>query len=224
MRYQFEPDHHGVTNDQLIDDLRHVSQCAPTGTKITQAYYNRCGKYAACTYVRRFGGWLSALTAAGIEATRRYRISDEELFQNLERLWEQLGRQPYISECAPPLSQFGPDPYKRRFGTWQKALRAFAELADSGAVEIEPCSAVSVAQGISRRTPRQPSWRLRFLVMRRDNFKCVKCGRSPSTNAGLILHLDHIIPWSKGGETVESNLQTLCDKCNIGKGDLGDST
>jgi 5-methylcytosine-specific restriction endonuclease McrA len=31
------------------------------------------------------------------------------------------------------------------------------------------------------------------------------------------LHVDHIKPWSLGGETVAENLQTLCDQCNAGK-------
>lgn len=25
---------------------------------------------------------------------------------------------------------------------------------------------------------------------------------------------DHIIPWSQGGRTIDSNLQMLCQKCN----------
>jgi 5-methylcytosine-specific restriction endonuclease McrA len=33
------------------------------------------------------------------------------------------------------------------------------------------------------------------------------------------LHVDHIYPWAKGGETVVENLQTLCMTCNIGKSD-----
>jgi 5-methylcytosine-specific restriction endonuclease McrA len=37
---------------------------------------------------------------------------------------------------------------------------------------------------------------------------------------GVVLHVDHIIPWSKGGQTVDENLQTLCDRCNLGKSDF----
>ncbi|MEW6748894.1 MAG: HNH endonuclease [Candidatus Micrarchaeota archaeon] len=53
--------------------------------------------------------------------------------------------------------------------------------------------------------------------MKRDNFKCKKCGRSPATDQSVILHVDHIKPYSKGGETTIENLETLCSVCNIGK-------
>jgi len=35
---------------------------------------------------------------------------------------------------------------------------------------------------------------------------------------GLTLHIDHIIPVSKGGTNEEANLVTACDQCNLGKG------
>jgi len=37
---------------------------------------------------------------------------------------------------------------------------------------------------------------------------------------GVCLHVDHVKPWGKGGETVLENLQILCDVCNIGKSDV----
>ena len=61
--------------------------------------------------------------------------------------------------------------------------------------------------------------KLRYQVLKRDNFKCCACGASPAKDPSVELHIDHIIPWSKGGETVFENLQTLCSKCNIGKSD-----
>ena len=67
---------------------------------------------------------------------------------------------------------------------------------------------------------RDPSTRLRFEVLYRDKFTCRFCGASPTKDPAVTLHVDHIIPWSKGGETTLDNLQTLCAKCNLGKSDL----
>ena len=58
---------------------------------------------------------------------------------------------------------------------------------------------------------------LRYDIMNRDHFRCVICGASAQD--GAKLHVDHIVPIAKGGKSIPSNLRTLCDKCNIGKGD-----
>ena len=70
------------------------------------------------------------------------------------------------------------------------------------------------------KTQREPNLRLRFKVLARDHFKCCSCGASPAKDSSVELHVDHIVPWSKGGETVLENLRTLCSKCNLGKSDL----
>ena len=49
-------------------------------------------------------------------------------------------------------------------------------------------------------------------IFKRDNYKCVECGSIEN------ICLDHIIPFSIGGKTEASNLQTLCKSCNIKKG------
>ena len=71
----------------------------------------------------------------------------------------------------------------------------------------------------SKQTSRAISDKLRYKVLKRDNFKCCACGASPAKDPSVELHIDHITPWSKGGETILENLQTLCSKCNIGKSD-----
>lgn len=53
---------------------------------------------------------------------------------------------------------------------------------------------------------------LRKQIMVRDNYTCQKCGKYMPDEVGL--HIDHIIPVSKGGKTVSSNLQVLCSRCN----------
>lgn len=59
--------------------------------------------------------------------------------------------------------------------------------------------------------------KLREFIKTRDNFTCCNCGISTHTEPNLLLEIDHIIPVSKGGYTVEENLQTLCWKCNRSK-------
>lgn len=76
------------------------------------------------------------------------------------------------------------------------------------------------ASAYSHKTKREINLRLRFLVLKRDNFKCCACGASPAKDPSVELQVDHIIPWPKGGETVIENLQTLCSKCNLGKSNL----
>ena len=61
--------------------------------------------------------------------------------------------------------------------------------------------------------------KLRESIKKRDNFTCCICGNSSHVEPNLLLEIDHIIPVSKGGHTVEENLQTLCWKCNRSKSD-----
>ena len=56
---------------------------------------------------------------------------------------------------------------------------------------------------------------VRYNILTRDGHKCLICGRS--AEHGVVLHVDHIKPVSKGGLTEENNLRTLCADCNLGK-------
>lgn len=59
--------------------------------------------------------------------------------------------------------------------------------------------------------------RLRFEILKRDNFRCCYCGRTPGV---VELYVDHVIPRAKGGSDEPSNLVTTCFDCNAGKSDI----
>lgn len=69
--------------------------------------------------------------------------------------------------------------------------------------------------------------RFQRLILLRDNFTCQQCGLRPtavSEKDGIerpdlhLLHIDHIVPYSKCYKTEMSNLQVLCAQCNLKKG------
>jgi hypothetical protein len=62
-----------------------------------------------------------------------------------------------------------------------------------------------------------PEWRkLRFEILSRYGAKCFMCGAKPPS---VTIHVDHIKPISKYPELKlePSNLQLLCESCNLGK-------
>jgi len=61
---------------------------------------------------------------------------------------------------------------------------------------------------------------LRRRVIERDGLHCVYCDDDLSNSE---VHLDHVIPESRGGETSYNNLQVTCRKCNLAKGILPES-
>jgi len=181
------------------------------------------------TLRKRWGSSRSAFEAAGLALSnlgRRY--TDEECFDNMLAVWTHHGRPPQYREMGLPPSTVGGKAYRKRFGTWNKALAAFVErvnidpdvstteptpVAEPVVIDHEP-SAVQE----STRDKREISLGLRFRVLNRDRFKCVLCGDSPSVNPTCVLHVDHIVPWSKGGRTAIDNLRSLCSACNLGRG------
>ena len=55
---------------------------------------------------------------------------------------------------------------------------------------------------------------IRHEVFLRDDYKCCECG---ATKENTSLHIDHIVSVSQGGSDEMSNLQTLCEQCNLSK-------
>ena len=194
--------------------------------------YKKLGKYSSGRLSTRFGSWDSALKAASLETTGYHRkVTDSDLFQDIENTWARLGRQPKTSDIKSGISKYSMTTYIRHFGSWRAALEMFVKYVNAED-DIVNCTSNSNTEeavyentgtnnsSVAHKTKRDINLRMRFVVLQRDDFKCCACGASPAKDPSVTLHVDHIVPWSKGGETIIDNLQTLCSKCNLGKSNM----
>lgn len=230
-----------ISDDEYFADLRRVAEIIGQNT-VPYDEYRKHGKYSAEHIFHRFKKWNNALELAGLCSTgfSKDKITQQECFDEIERIWRLLGHQPTSTDIInKSISKYSIDTYKRRFGGWRKALESFVEYINeddkcvidnkTASRQERPYSIIEeplheehkdFEEQSAHKTSRNINTRLRFKVMKRDNFKCCACGASPAKDPSVELHIDHILPWSKGGETTIDNLQTLCSKCNLGKSDL----
>jgi len=209
-----------LSDSELIEELRSAASDL-NGDHLTMSRFDELSNRANSAGVkRRFGSWRAALELADLELSplgRRY--TDEDYFENILTVWTHYGRQPKYREMNAEPSAIPSDAYEAKFGGWRKALAAFVSR-----VSEESPPPPKRQQSPEATTSPSPKSRvrtipigLRYDVLRRDKFKCVLCGASPATNPACQLHVDHIVPFSRGGESKLANLRTLCAQCNIGK-------
>ena len=214
MAFRFEDTRPVPENARLLADLRAVA--AKLGQdRVAQNEYRRFGHFSSAVMKKRFGSWNNALEAAELRTVPRQKASTNDLVANLLEVWTVLGRQPRKTEMRLPISRYTHHPYVRTYGSWLSAKRTFVEYANAEARE----SFATEPAPVDLRAPRAPSLRLRFRVMLRDGFRCNMCGCSPAVEPGAVLHIDHVVAWADGGATTLENLQTLCERCNLGKSD-----
>lgn len=205
----------------MILELRRIAGEMGTSTVRTDDF-NRLSVFEEGVVRRRFGSWKDALRAAGLDVAplgRRY--SDAECFENLLKVWTHHGRAPFHRDMSQFPSAVGPKAYVRRWGTWTKGLHAFVSqvnedispLSDNGSC-VSPSDPT---ESHTERDKRDIRLGLRYSVLKSDRFRCAICGVSPATSLDCRLHVDHIVPFSKGGTTEVENLRTLCEMCNLGK-------
>ena len=242
--YTQSNDNCNTTPALLLSELRAIASKITSPILTFDNYKKYGGVHSKVTFQNHIGSWRLAVEQIGKkDGVGKGRYSKEDLFAELQRVWELIGCQPTKREMKErsniPVSLF-----EQRFGSWIKAIHAFCsdrENPDDAKqidkeinnyiqqIKIDPQllddkkQEAKIETGenyIVMMTSRTPSLRLRFKVLKRDNFRCVKCGRSPATHPTVELEIDHDKPYSLGGETVIENLLTLCRDCNRGKGNL----
>lgn len=102
--------------------------------------------------------------------------------------------------------------YRKRHtnGTWEINVR---KTLNEQNIYTDTSKYIIHNREIDERKKLTPS--LRYKILKRDNYKCQICGKLLNDSK---FHIDHIYPISRGGKTVEENLQATCARCNLSKG------
>ena len=166
------------------------------------------------TITDRFGSWKKALALVGITGGRERRYPPEYLVANLEVAWKQLGYPPGKRQIATLGEKISETPYKHHWGSVLAACEAISAFHE-GKISKDKLLAGNTNEVTRKTIPLKDRW----AVLKRDNYSCKGCGRTPSNNHTVELEVDHIKPSAKGGENNLENLQTLCRDCNQGKKD-----
>ena len=206
-----------MTDQEILDSLRAfatLNGLRPFTRQDYDSWKDKCCHSA--TVSRRFGSWRRALARIGIEVGVRSReYSARELMDNLELVWRDLGRPPGQGVIARRGFCVSAHAYRRRWGSLRKACVLLARFKKGEISERQ-----LLGSAASRTGAREPKsalpLKVRWEVLKRDDYKCVKCGRRPPE---VELQVDHIQARSRGGTDDLSNLQTLCLPCNQGKKD-----
>jgi len=111
-----------ISREELINELQRVAaEC--DGVPSIQDMRSD-GEYSVSTYYRRFESWQNAQLASGFQPNDpETEVSDEELIEELQRIAEEIGRQPTVEEMNEQGTYWG-STYQDHFGSWEDALDA----------------------------------------------------------------------------------------------------
>lgn len=132
--------------------------------------------------------------------------------------WKKRSNDTYINAICKPCWELKYCPY----GVLVEDFELRDEIDDPYRCRVfgHLCPVFKVAEPLTetkelRNISRQISMVTQRRVMRRDNYICQICHKPIPDDK---INFDHIIPWSKGGSSDESNIRLLCENCNKARG------
>lgn len=231
-----------IPREKILEELEKVAEKF-SYTEFSFDDFNKTASISAGTVKNEFGSWEKAidilkehLKIRNLDLKPRKSRShlvtytDKDLFEEMDRIWKVLGHRPSCVEWKTSTSKISLGVYRYRFNGWNNACLKFIEYKMGTTIVVESSEPEETrieethhnkesTYVYKTKNIRIVPLSLRIRVLQRDNFRCVFCGRSPATDTGIKLHIDHITPLAKGGKSTEDNLQTLCQECNLGKSD-----
>ena len=182
----------------LIDEIKRVVATHFAGLCPTQGEFNRLSRVHSVTVVKKFGSWADAMRAAGLERLRS-RVRSAEVEDDHRRVTADL---------------------------LLKELKSIAHKHSGVVFQYRDCrrlggkwSNTTLCKYLGgwrhkRRTPRNPSIRLRFGSSNVTTSPATPVGAALRRRSELPSMLTTYLHGSAAGKTTLENLQTLCERCN----------
>lgn len=168
---------------------------------------------SSATITDVFGSWANALQNAGIKPKREFKRDPVVMIEYFMNCWKALKKPPSRRELDEFLKKtFSPYTSASYYAFFGGLGRLAHRIVDYKNRKISDQELYAKHKYHNSRRPIPVS--LRFKVLERDKYRCVRCGATANDRK---LEVDHKIPVSQGGNDSLDNLQTLCWDCNRGK-------
>lgn len=138
----------------------------------------------------------------------------------LELLMEYFEKNPNRDVSHPEIVDWATDEWLKRTGSvFRDPDRGIRRLHQDGfLIKVKKGVYRYNPDGVKQRNLEDFSAAQKAEILKRDDYKCVICGRGKKD--GVDLHIDHIKPKDFGGEATIENGQTLCSQHNFIKKNL----
>lgn len=206
---------HNIQKEDVINDFHNLVD--KLGRIPISREFNEWASYSTHVVYNNFGGWNNLIRLAGYEPPHRKNIPDNELLDDIHRLYDKLGRAPASSEITSD-SVFSSIAFKRAFGSIKSAIEeAGYEPVTKSSGELHPLWKPET----EKEHYYGPNWReQRAKCIGRDGRKCRVCGVTQQ-EMGREPSIHHICPRStyKTENYKEmnalDNLIALCPSCHM---------
>src|SRR3989338_1941232 len=165
-----------ITDEQMLSSVKDYAKSVNFRYFSTIEYDKWAGKTAhSSTIIERFGSWKKVLLLLGIEGGREH-YTPEQLIENLESVWRKLGFPPGKRQIGKYGQKISESPYKQIWGSVRKACECLSAFHEKK-ISKEELFKGSLSSNVRRSIPLKVRWE----ILKRDNYRCVRCGRSPSS-------------------------------------------
>lgn len=123
------------SDENILSELKRVA------SKLNKKLLNRTeidkhSRISASLLNRRFGSIEKALELAGLESSRHFKYTKEDLLTEIDKAWKKLGRQPFAKEIKSLSGKYSTNTYLRHFGSWLKALEEFIDWKNKKQINV----------------------------------------------------------------------------------------